>query len=110
MDKTTSSDGLAFVRIGDVTTGKWGSAAFTLALKRGDPLLWLSGGLSWLLGGVFFPTDMLPGGLRQAALVLPITHALEALRATLLGDATLKDVGGRWRSWPCSRSSVCRWR
>lgn len=34
---------------------------------------------------MFFPTDMLPGGLRQAALVLPITHALEALRATL-GD------------------------
>ena len=68
------------------------SAAFTMVLKRADPLLWLSGGLSWLLGGVFFPIDMLPSGLQQAALVLPITHALEALRATLLGGAALADV------------------
>ena len=68
------------------------SAALTLVLKRGDPLMWLSGGLSWLLGGVFFPVDMLPAGLRQAALVLPITHALEALRATLLGGAGLAEV------------------
>ena len=68
------------------------SAAFTLVLKRGDPLLWLSGGLSWLLGGVFFPVDMLPDGLRLAAQILPITHALEALRATLLGGAGLVDV------------------
>ena len=68
------------------------SAAFTLVLKRGDPLLWLSGALSWLLGGVFFPVDMLPDGLRQAAQVLPITHALEAIRATLLAGAGLADV------------------
>ena len=68
------------------------SAAFTLELKRGDPLLWLSGGLSWLLGGVFFPVEMLPDLLRQAALLLPITHALEALRALLLAGAGLADV------------------
>ncbi|HJN45658.1 MAG: ABC transporter permease [Vicinamibacterales bacterium] len=68
------------------------SAAVTLILKRGDPVLWLSGGLSWLLGGVFFPIDMLPDALRQVSLLLPITHALEALRATLLAGAGLSDV------------------
>jgi len=77
---------LAFASIGVA------SAAVTLVLKRGDPLMWLSGGLSWLLGGVFFPVEMLPIGLRQVSLVLPITHALEALRATLLAGAGLAEV------------------
>ena len=68
------------------------SAAFTLVLKRGDPLLWLSGALSWLLGGVFFPVELLPIVLQRAALALPITHALEAERALLLAGARLGDV------------------
>jgi ABC-2 type transport system permease protein len=41
------------------------SAAFTLAFKRGDPLAWLFGVLSWLLGGVFFPQDVLPPLLQR---------------------------------------------
>jgi ABC-2 type transport system permease protein len=68
------------------------SAAVTLVLKRGDPVLWLSGGLSWLLGGVFFPVDMLPEMLQQVSRLLPITHALEALRATLLAGVGLDEV------------------
>ena len=60
------------------------SATFTLVFKRGDPLLWLFGGLSWLLGGVYYPIDVLPRFLRGAAQWLPITHALIAMRAALL--------------------------
>ena len=36
------------------------SATFTLIFKRGDPLLWLFVSLSWLLGGVFYPREVLP--------------------------------------------------
>ena len=68
------------------------SAAFTLAFKKGDPLLWLFGGLSWLLGGVFYPLDVLPPGLRQAADALPITHALEAMRSALLDGASVEEL------------------
>jgi ABC-2 type transport system permease protein len=68
------------------------SAAFTLVFKRGDPLLWLFGALSWLLGGVFFPVSMLPRPLQTAAGLLPITYALDALRATLLAGAGLPAV------------------
>ena len=68
------------------------SAAFTVLIKQGDPLLWLSGALSWLLGGVFFPVELLPPALQVAALALPITHSLEALRATLLAGAGLSQV------------------
>jgi len=68
------------------------SAAFTLVVKRGDPLLWLFGVVSWLLGGVFFPVETLPAFLQQVARLLPITYALDGLRATLLGGAGLAAV------------------
>ncbi len=77
---------LAFASLGVL------SAAYTLVLKKGEPILWLSGALSWLLGGVFFPVDLLPAALQQAAQLLPITHALEALRALLLSGADLAAV------------------
>ena len=68
------------------------SAVFTLVLRRGDPALWLFGTLSWLLGGVFFPVTVLPSPLQQLSSVLPMTHALDAVRATLLSGATIADV------------------
>ena len=68
------------------------SATFTLVFKRGDPLMWLFGGLSWLLGGVYYPVDVLPRFLRDAAKLLPITHALAGMRAALLGGASLHEL------------------
>ena len=68
------------------------SATFILIFKRGDPLLWLFGSGSWLLGGVMYPADVLPQWLRRIGELLPITHALRALRATLLSDATMATV------------------
>jgi ABC-2 type transport system permease protein len=78
----------AFAAIGMI------SAVFTLVLKRGDPLLWLFAACSWLLGGVFFPLSALPPFLRELAQLLPITHALTALRAVLLNGAGLSEVTG----------------
>ena len=78
----------AFAAIGTL------SAVFTLLLKRGDPVLWLFGTVSWLLGGVFFPVSVLPPELQQVSSLLPMTHALEAVRATLLNGASLGDVQG----------------
>jgi ABC-2 type transport system permease protein len=77
---------LAFSSIGIL------SATFALVFKRGDPLLWVIGGLSWLLGGVFYPAEVLPPVLRQAAALLPITHALSGLRMALLEGASLAAV------------------
>jgi ABC-2 type transport system permease protein len=64
------------------------SATFTLVFKRGDPLLWLFTGLSGLLGGVFYPIDILPKFLRDTAQLLPITHALIGMRAAFLQHAS----------------------
>ena len=55
-------------------------------------MLWLFGGLSWLLGGVFYPLEVLPRILQKAAQLLPITHALEGMRAALLGGASVREL------------------
>ena len=77
---------LAFSSIGLI------SATFTLLFKRGDPLLWLFGSGSWLLGGVMYPNSVLPTALRGFAELLPITHALRGLRAVLLTGASVPDI------------------
>jgi ABC-2 type transport system permease protein len=68
------------------------SATFTMLFKKGDPLLWLVGGLSWLLGGVFYPIEVLPSFLQHLSRLLPITHALEGMRAVLLGGADISEI------------------
>jgi ABC-2 type transport system permease protein len=68
------------------------SATFTLVFKRGDPLLWFFGSLSWLLGGVFYPLEVLPEFLQRIAQLLPITHALEGMRAALLSGAAVVEL------------------
>jgi ABC-2 type transport system permease protein len=68
------------------------SAVFTLAWKRGDPIVWLFSAVSWLLSGVFFPVASLPAPLQWLSSFLPLTYALDAMRATLLAGAGLADV------------------
>jgi len=68
------------------------SATFTLVFKRGDPILWLFGALSWLLGGVFYPVEVLPRFLQHASQFLPITHALVGMRAALLGGVSIAQI------------------
>lgn len=74
------------------------SASFILVFKRGSPIAWLLGALSWLLGGVLYPVAVLPDWLRALSALLPITHAIEGMRAALLAAAPW---GTLWPSlWP----------
>jgi ABC-2 type transport system permease protein len=50
--------------------------------------------LSTLLGGVYFPTSVLPPGLAPLAEWVPLTPGLRALRQTLLLDYPLSAIGG----------------
>jgi ABC-2 type transport system permease protein len=61
------------------------SAAFTLTLKRGDPVSLALGGLTFLTGGVLFPVAALPAWVQPVALLVPAAHGLEVVRAALLG-------------------------
>ena len=59
------------------------SAGFVLVSKEGDPISWLLGALSGLLGGVYFPVELLPAWLRRVAALLPTTRALALARSGL---------------------------
>lgn len=45
-----------------------------------------------LFGGVFFPIDSLPTGLRWLAYCIPLTPALEGMRAAILQGATVVEL------------------
>ena len=56
------------------------SAGVIMVSKEGEPISWAVSGAAGLLGGVYFPVDMLPGWLQAGARVLPTTHALAVAR------------------------------
>ena len=69
------------------------SAAFVLAFKRGDPVGFAVGTSASLVGGVYFPIAVLPNWLQDVSSWLPITHALRAVRRTILEGAGLEAIG-----------------
>jgi len=60
------------------------SASFIMVLKRGDPVNWIFGGISSLVGGVYYPIQVLPKPLLAVSYLLPITYALRAIRLSVL--------------------------
>jgi ABC-2 type transport system permease protein len=60
------------------------SASAIILMKRGDTLGWALRVSSLVLSGVYYPVDVLPSWLRLIGQLLPLTHALELLRRSLL--------------------------
>ena len=63
------------------------AAALQIAVQKGSGVVWLMGAAAWLMTGTIFPVGTLPHGLRAMSGLIPITHALEAMRLALLQDA-----------------------
>jgi ABC-2 type transport system permease protein len=70
------------------------SAGYVLLFKRGNPAKWFLLGISSVAGGMLFPVSILPDWLQLVARLNPVTYALDAMRAALLGGAGLHAV---WR-------------
>jgi ABC-2 type transport system permease protein len=70
------------------------SACFIMVFKRGNPVNFLFSSLSALLGGVYYPVDVLPDWLQILARFFPLTYSLEAMRRALLTGESLVDL---WR-------------
>jgi ABC-2 type transport system permease protein len=70
------------------------SASLIILMKRGDPLGWVLRVSAAVLGGVFYPTNVMPGWLRAISQALPLTHALELLRRSLLSGAGWAELRG----------------
>jgi ABC-2 type transport system permease protein len=71
------------------------SAATILWLKKGDPLAWILGGMGTLIGGAYFPVDVLPVWLQKISFLIPITYSLDALRLTILKGYSLDMIAGQ---------------
>jgi ABC-2 type transport system permease protein len=72
---------MAFVGLGLLT------AAGTMLTRRSNPVALVLGAASVFLSGVVYPVSVLPPWLQSASRLLPLTHALEALRLALLMGA-----------------------
>jgi ABC-2 type transport system permease protein len=60
------------------------SAATIVWLKKGDPITWILGGFGSILGGAYFPIQVLPPWVQKVSMLIPITYSLDALRLTML--------------------------
>jgi ABC-2 type transport system permease protein len=88
--------GLVVLCLTIVTLGGIGilSACFIMVFKRGNPVDFLFSSLSALLGGVYYPVEVLPDWLQILARFFPLTYSLEAMRRALLTGESLADL---WR-------------
>lgn len=69
------------------------AASVIFVTRSGNPLAWVIRAVSVILAGVFYPVSVLPGPFRAVAEVIPLTHAIELFRRSLLnGDG----VGELW--------------
>lgn len=68
------------------------AASFIMVIKRGDPVTGFVSGLANLVGGVYYPVEILPGWLQVVANLLPITYALRVMRLALLRGVSWSDV------------------
>lgn len=68
------------------------SAGVIMVTKQGDPVSWFVAIVSAFLSGVYYPIEVLPKFLKGLALLLPNTHALIALRHTLINHYTVWQV------------------
>lgn len=68
------------------------SASFIMIFKRGDPIAWLISTSSTLLGGVYYPVNILPDYLQTLSYFFPITYSLRAIRLSLLNGYGFSQV------------------
>ena len=69
------------------------SGAVRVLAKRSDPILALYTLAGSVLGGVFFPIELLPAWLRWTSYLIPQTYVASGLRAALAPASTTGDSG-----------------
>lgn len=70
------------------------AAAMILVFRTAEPLPKVVLAVSSLLGGVYYPTEVIPSWLELISYVLPLTYGLRALRQLVLEGASLASVAG----------------
>lgn len=70
------------------------AAASVMAFRTTGPLTRIVLAVSGLLGGVYYPTHVIPSWLEYVSAVVPLTYGLRALRKILLEGLPLSAVAG----------------
>lgn len=70
------------------------AASLVLTFRTSGPLATAVLLLSGLLGGVYYPTHVIPSWIQQLSAVVPLTYGLRAMRRTLLDGMAFADVAG----------------
>jgi ABC-2 type transport system permease protein len=68
------------------------AASFIMVLKRGDPVTLVVNSVAVLLGGVYYPVQLMPEWLQRLSRLIPITYSLDAMRRALLTDASFQEL------------------
>ena len=80
------------------------AAAATMAFKKTGPVEYFLTSATQLFGGIYLPVKLLPVPFQIIGTILPITHALNGIRAALQG-ATLAQLSGDLM-WLCGLTAV----
>jgi ABC-2 type transport system permease protein len=70
------------------------AAALQIWTGRGSSVVWVFASAGALISGTFFPVSALPGIVQQLSRLFPITHALDALRMSLLSGRSMDGFEG----------------
>jgi ABC-2 type transport system permease protein len=70
------------------------AASVQIAVQKGSAVVWLLGSAIWFLTGTLFPVNSLPRALQTIASVIPMTHALTAMRLALLQGTSMHVLVG----------------
>lgn len=69
------------------------ASAATMVFKKTGPIEFLLTSVTTLFGGIYLPVRLLPGPLQMIGQLLPITHALNGIRASLQGASLFQMRG-----------------
>ncbi len=70
------------------------AASVIVVFKRGNPVAWFFQGVAGLLGGVYFPVEVLPDWLQALSALLPVTYAVRGLQLAVYRGASLTTLQG----------------
>lgn len=68
------------------------SSSLIILIKRGDPIYWIFSSVGSILAGMLFPVSVMPLWLQKIAILMPLTHSLEAMRLLILKDYKVSEV------------------
>jgi ABC-2 type transport system permease protein len=70
------------------------AASVIVVFKRGNPVAWIFQGIAGLLGGVYFPVEVLPGWLQTLSALIPVTYAVRGLQLAVYQGASVPALRG----------------